>query len=120
MLRRILKSKIHSAVVTKRDLEYEGSIGIDGELLSKADIFPGEEVQVLNYSNGERFTTYVIEEKKGSGIISLYGPAARKGEVGDRVCILSYGLVTDDEIRGFSKKVLFLDADNRITSSKTD
>lgn len=118
-MRRVLKSKIHNAIVTKRELNYEGSIGIDGDILSNVDILPGEEVQVLNYSNGERFTTYVIEEEKGSGTISLYGPAARMGEVGDKICIISYVLVGDDELGGLSEKIAFLDSNNRIVSVKS-
>jgi len=96
-LRQILKSKIHNVVITKTKLNYHGSIGIDKALLLKNDILPGEKVQVLNFDNGQRFETYVIEEKKNSRTIALYGPAARCGEIGDRICIISYALVSDDE-----------------------
>ena len=92
MLRMMCKSKIHRARITKADLHYDGSIGIDKLLMKRADIYPGEIVQVVNVNNGSRFETYAIEEKAGSGIIGLYGAAAHLGKVGDLVIILSYGL----------------------------
>ncbi|MCK4326457.1 aspartate 1-decarboxylase [bacterium] len=114
MLREMLKSKIHKAVVTKTQLKYEGSIGIDKLLLVESDILPGEKVQVLNFDNGERFETYVIEEREGSGTISLYGPAARLGQVGDEVCILSYVLADDKELGQIKPKIICLDENNRL------
>ena len=113
MLREMLKSKICKAVVTKTELKYEGSIGLDKLLLMESDIAPGEKVQVLNANNGERFETYVIEEKEGSGTISLYGPAARLGQVGDEVCILSYVLASDKEIKEIKPKIICLGVNNR-------
>jgi len=100
--REMLSSKIHGAVLTKKEVNYHGSIGIDECLLKKADILPDEKVQVLNFNNGNRFETYVIKEQFGSGIIALYGPAARLGEVGDRLCIISYIYVDENEA-AFSK-----------------
>ena len=82
MLRILCKSKISNAVITAKELGYNGSIGLDKNIIEATDILPGEQVQVLNANNGERFTTYVIEEKADSGKIVLYGPAARKGEPG--------------------------------------
>ena len=97
VLREVLKAKIQKVKITEKHLYYEGSIGIDGEIIEKVGIRPGDKVQVLNYENGERFETYVIGEKKGSKKIVLYGPAARKGEVGQELCIIAYALVTEDE-----------------------
>ena len=89
-LRTMRKSKIHRARITKKDIHYEGSIGIDKALLEAAGIYKDEMVQVLNINNGARFETYVIEEQKNSGVVSLYGPAAHLGEVGDLIIIISY------------------------------
>ena len=113
ILKQMLKSKIHGAVITKKELHYNGSIGIDKILLLKSDMIPGEKVQVLNFNNGQRFETYIIEEKKNSGVIALYGPAARCGEIGDKICIISYVLATDDEISKLDQKVVFVDKDNK-------
>jgi len=113
-LRQILKSKIHNAIVTETKLNYHGSIGIDKALLLKSDIFPGEKVQVLNFNNGQRFETYVIREKENSGTIALYGPAARCGEIGDRICIISYALVSDDELDRKKEKIIFVNENNKI------
>lgn len=110
ILKEILKSKIHSATITKTVLEYSGSIGIDKVLLLKSNILPGEKVHVLNFRTGQRFETYVIEETEGSGDIVLYGPAAHCGEVGDKVIILSYVLVTDEE--KITPKIVFVDDKN--------
>jgi aspartate 1-decarboxylase len=93
MFRFMCKSKIHRAKITKLSLHYQGSIGLDEELLERADILPGEIVQVLNLNNGERFETYTIAEQRGSGAVVLYGPAARLGEVGDLIMVISYVLV---------------------------
>ena len=113
-LREVIKSKIHKATITKTELEYSGSIGIDKTLLVKTDIAPGERVQVLNFNNGRRLETYVIEEEENSGIIALYGPAARCGNVGDEICIVSYLLITADEIAKIKEKVIILDKNNKI------
>ena len=114
MLREILKSKIHNATVTKNELYYEGSIGIDKALLLKSNILVNEKVQVVNFNNGARFETYVIEEKENSGIIALYGPAARQAEVGDKICIISYGLAEDGEAKSIKPEVILLDDNNKI------
>ncbi|MEW6066802.1 MAG: aspartate 1-decarboxylase [Nitrospirota bacterium] len=116
-MRVLLNSKIHNAVITKTELNYSGSIGIDKSLLLKSDIVPGEKVHVLNFNNGNRFETYVIEEGENSGIIALYGPAARCGMIGDKICIISYILVTEDEIGTFKEKILLLDNNNRVIDS---
>ncbi|MCM8765948.1 MAG: aspartate 1-decarboxylase [Candidatus Omnitrophica bacterium] len=113
MMRIMLKSKIHGAVVTDANLEYEGSITVDKNLLKLADILPGERVQVLNLNNGMRVETYVIEGKAGSGIICMNGPAARWAEVGDKLIILSYILVEEKELKKIKLKRVFVDEKNK-------
>jgi len=114
-MRMMCKSKIHRAAITKVDLHYEGSIGIDKDLLKEADIYPNEIVQVVNINNGSRFETYAIEELSGSGTIGLYGAAAHLGKAGDLVIILSYGLMDDEGSKGFKMKSIYVDSKNRIT-----
>jgi len=108
------KSKIHRATLTKVDLHYEGSIGIDSLILKKANIYPGEIVQVVNINNAARFETYAIEEKAGSGTIGLYGAAAHLGNAGDLVIILSYGFVEDKKARRIKLKTVYVDSNNKI------
>jgi aspartate 1-decarboxylase len=115
MFRQVLKSKIQNAVLTKKELNYAGSVGIDRSLLLKSDMIPGEKVQVLNFNNGQRFETYIIEEKENSGIIALYGPAARLSEIGDKLCILSYFFVGENEIETIKPKIVFVDDKNKST-----
>jgi len=114
MLRLICKSKIQNATITKKELYYGGSIGIDKKLLDACNIYPNEIVQVLNMNNGNRFETYVIEEKEGSGTIALYGPAARLGETGDTVFILSYGISEGKEVPNLKVRVISVDKKNNI------
>ena len=98
MLRIMCKSKIHRARITKTELHYQGSIGVDKKLLEASNIYPNEIVQVLNLNNGSRLETHVIEEKENSGEIILYGPAARMGQSGDIVIIVSQALVEAKEV----------------------
>ena len=114
MQRFMLKSKIHRATLTGTELDYEGSIAIDQTLLEAADMLPGEQVQVLNLSNGSRMITYVIEAEAGSGTILLNGPAARLGVRGDRVIVLSYCAVPEEEARSWKPKVVKVDDRNRL------
>lgn len=114
MFRIICKSKIENATITKKDLRYAGSIGIDRKLLEACNVYPNEMVQVLNVNNGNRFETYVIEEKEGSGAIALYGPAARLAEIGDTIVILSQGIVEGKEVPNLKVKVITLDRKNNI------
>jgi aspartate 1-decarboxylase len=114
MLRTMLKSKIHRATVTEANLEYQGSITVDSELLDAADILEYEQVHVYNVSNGERFTTYVIEGEAGSGIICLNGAAARRVSVKDLVIICSYVNLDDSDCRSYHATNVFVDEDNRI------
>ncbi len=113
MLRFMCKSKIHRATITKRDLHYGGSIGIDKALLEAGDMLPNEKVQVLNLNNGERFETYTMQEKSGSGTIALYGPATYKGGVGDKVIIISYCLLQEKEAASLIPKVILVDDRNK-------
>jgi len=115
MLRKVCRAKIHRATVTSTDLHYEGSITLDTDLIRAVDIAPYELVQVVNVNNGSRLETYVIPAEAGSGTVMLNGPAARRGEPGDKIIIISYGLVTDDEAAGGRKpRVAIVDEQNRI------
>lgn len=113
----MLKSKIHRARVTGTELEYEGSITIDRGLLDAADMLPGEQVHVLNLDNGSRIITYIIEAPANSGTILLNGPAARMGQVGDRVMILSYCETSDEDARTFKPQVVLVDEGNVLKES---
>ena len=104
MNRTILKSKIHRATITALDLDYEGSVTVDEELLERADILAGEQVHVLNINNGERFITYAIAAQRGSGTVLLNGPAARRGSAGDKVIIISYCQVPPEKARDIHAK----------------
>lgn len=114
----MLKSKIHRATLTGTELDYEGSIAIDRNLMEAADMLPGEQVHVLNVSNASRLITYVIEAEAGSGTMMLNGPAARLGAVGDQVVVLSYCAVEDQEARRHRATVVFVDRQNRQVSKK--
>lgn len=113
MLRTMLKSKIHRAIVTDLKLHYQGSITVDAALLERADILPGEQVQVLNVNTGARFITYAIRAPRNSGVVILNGPAARLGQVGDPVIILTYAQMEDAAARKHRPKVVRVDAHNR-------
>jgi aspartate 1-decarboxylase len=114
----MLNSKIHRARVTRCDLEYEGSITIDRDLLQAANILPNEQVQVLNLNNGARFATYVIEGEAGSGEIGLNGAAARCACKGDMVIILTYVQIAEESLTGHMPTLVYVDRNNRITSVK--
>lgn len=114
MKRFFLKSKIHRASVTAIDMDYEGSIALDEELMKAADLEPFEKVDVYNVSNGERFSTYVIKAEKGSRTVGVYGAAAHKAKAGDTLIIAAYALFDDGEIDFFTPKVVLLNGENRI------
>lgn len=116
MLVYLLKSKIHMAVITSSNVEYEGSIAIDPELLSASGLYVGEKVAVLNFDNGNRFETYVIEGVPGE--VGLRGPAAKLGKIKERVIILSYGLFSENEVKNYKAKVIILDGSNKIKYKK--
>jgi len=113
MIRTLLKSKIHRAMVTDTDIYYDGSLGIDADLMKAADILPYELVQVYNINNGERFETYAIKEAPASGAIVLRGAAARKGVKGDLIIITAYAPFDDQERADFKPAIIFLDEKNR-------
>jgi aspartate 1-decarboxylase len=111
----VLKSKIHRVKVTQADLNYIGSISLDEDLMLAADIIEGEKVQVVNLNNGERLETYVIKGRKGSGEVSLNGPAARKVIPGDIVIVISYCSLSKEEAVNFKPTIIFPDSEtNRL------
>jgi aspartate 1-decarboxylase len=112
----MLKSKIHRATITQCDLEYVGSLTLDGDLLEAADILPGELVHVVDINNGNRFETYVIEGSRGTGVIGVNGAAARLVQKNDLVIIIAYATVPDAEARRLEPRVVFVDAANRSVS----
>ena len=116
----VLKSKINNAVVTQVNLQYEGSLTIDGYLMAEADIVQNERVQVVNINNGARFETYVITGGKGSGIIGLNGPAARLGNKVDRIHIITYAFVNEEELKSFKPAVIILDENNKIFKKNSE
>jgi aspartate 1-decarboxylase len=107
------KSKIHRATVTDANLKYAGSVTIDERLLEAADILPGEKVQIVNLHNGSRIETYVIEGLPNSGTICMNGAAARWAHPGDKVIIISYCMLNEDEIKKHKPKVVLVDEKNR-------
>ncbi len=120
MFRTMLKSKIHRATVTQADLHYVGSVTIDEDLLEAADLLPGEQVAIVDVTNGARLETYTIAGPRGSGVIGINGAAARLVHEGDLVIIISYCTVTDAEARELRPRVVFVDAANRVIGSGSD
>lgn len=116
MFLQVMKSKLHRVTVTQADLNYIGSITIDEDLMDAADLIDGERVQVVNLNNGERLETYVITGERGSGMICLNGPAARRVAVGDIVIVIAYAFMEPDEARNFTPKLVFPDTStNKLT-----
>jgi aspartate 1-decarboxylase len=118
MQRVMLRAKLHRVTVTQADLNYEGSCGIDMDLLEAADILPNEHIDLYNVNNGERFATYAIPGLRGTGEISLNGAAARKAHLGDLLIICTYAPMTEEQIAGYKPKIVFVDAQNKITGMK--
>ncbi len=114
MMRQMCRAKIHRPKVTEANLDYEGSITIDQDLLDAADIAEYEKVQVVDVNNGNRFETYVISGKSGTGTICLNGGAARMGNVGDLLIVISYGCVDETQLKGFKPRIVLVDDRNRI------
>ncbi|MEE9904470.1 aspartate 1-decarboxylase [Chlorobium sp.] len=108
----LLKSKIHNAIVTSGDLEYEGSITIDSELLELAEMIPNEKVLVVNNNNGERFETYIIKGAHGSREIQLNGAAARCALPGDEIIIMTFALIDQEKALQHKPMVLIVDRSN--------
>jgi aspartate 1-decarboxylase len=120
MLRTMLKSKIHRATVTQADLHYVGSVTVDEDLMEAADLLAGEQVAIVDVTNGARLETYVITGPRGSGIIGINGAAARLVHPGDLVILIAYGTMDDAEARTRQPRVVFVDQDNRITGTGHD
>ena len=114
MQRTMLNAKIHRVTVTEADLNYDGSLTIDQDLLEAAGILPFERVKVYNINNGERFDTYAIQGKRGTGVIGLNGAAARKGHVGDLIIIATYAQYDEVELKSFAPKIILCDEKNGI------
>lgn len=110
MMITLLKSKIHRVRVTEANLNYAGSITIDEDLMDAANMLENEKVQVVNINNGERLETYVIKGKRGSGIICLNGPAARKAVVDDIVIVIAYALMTPEEAKTHKPLLVYPDS----------
>ena len=118
-MRTMLKSKIHRARVSGLSVDYEGSIAVDKRLMDEADLVPYEQVQVLDINNGSRFTTYVIEAPEDSGEICINGAAARLAKKGDIIIILSYTQLAEEQLEDYAPKLVYVDAENRITETKS-
>ena len=114
MMIEVLKSKLHCATVTEANLNYMGSITIDEDLMDAANLIAGEKVQIVTNNNGERFETYIIKGKRGSGCVCLNGAAARKVQVGDVVIIIAYALMDFEEAKNYSPIVVFPKEGNKL------
>ncbi|MCX5817345.1 MAG: aspartate 1-decarboxylase [Proteobacteria bacterium] len=113
MFKTMMKSKIHRARVTEGNLQYEGSITIDGALMEQADIIPYEQVQIYNVTNGERFTTYAIKGERDSGVMCVNGAAAHKARKDDIIIIATYASYDEKELATFEPKKVYVDEQNR-------
>jgi aspartate 1-decarboxylase len=118
MIRAFLRSKIHRATVTHVDVDYEGSLSLDEDLMTAAGLWPYERVDVWNVSNGERFSTYIIRGEKGSRQVKVFGAAGRKAKVGDTIIVAAYAYLEDGEVEFFTPKIVLLGAGNRIAEVK--
>jgi len=114
MKRIMLRAKIHNAVVTQSDLEYEGSLTMDAALMEAGEMFPYEQIHVYNKTNGERFSTYLIKGERDSGIIGVNGAAAHKAKPGDRLIIAAYSSMSDEECSFYRPIKVMIDPDNKI------
>jgi aspartate 1-decarboxylase len=115
MLIEVCKSKIHRVKVTQAELHYVGSITIDEDLMEAANLIENEKVQIVNINNGERLETYVIKGERGSGMVCLNGPAARKVQVGDIIIIIGYAYMDFEEAKSFKPSLIFPDAHNKLS-----
>lgn len=115
MFIQVLKSKLHRVKITQAELHYVGSITIDEDLMDAAKLIEGEKVQIVNVNNGERLETYVIKGERGSGMICMNGPAARKVQVGDIIIIISYAMMALEEAKKYTPAVVFPDESNKLS-----
>src|SRR5215475_4065811 len=120
MLRTMLKSKIHRATVTQADLHYVGSVTVDVALMEAADLLPGEQVAIVDITNGARLETYAIAGERGSGVIGINGAAAHLVHPGDLVILISYGLMDPAEAQSYAPAVVHVDRRNRIIALGSD
>ncbi|GLQ24898.1 aspartate 1-decarboxylase [Algimonas ampicilliniresistens] len=116
MILTLMKGKIHRATVTQADLHYEGSISIDQDLLEMAGILPNEQVDILNITNGERFTTYAITAPRGSKTFGLNGAAARRVQLGDKIIIITYAQMDAEVAKSYVPNIVLLDENNEVVS----
>src|SRR6478609_2414535 len=110
----VLKSKIHRVVITEANLQYVGSLTLDEDLMDAANMIENEKVTVVNINNGERLETYIIKGERGSGVVCMNGPAARKVQVGDIIIVLSYASMEFEEAKKHKPTIIFPDGNNRL------
>lgn len=115
MIRIMLRAKLHAARVTEANVEYLGSLAVDRDLLDAVGMVENEQVVCANLENGERFTTYIIEAERGSGVVCANGAAARLATKGDRLIVMAFGLVDESELEAHRPRVALLDERNRIS-----
>ena len=120
MMRIMMKSKIHRAMVTQADLHYVGSVTIDADLLDAAELLEGEQVAIVDNTNGARIETYVIPGPRGTGVIGINGAAAHLIHPGDMVIIMSYALMDEAEARAMKPRVVHVDEQNRVVKIGND
>lgn len=118
MILTMFKSKIHRATVTEANLNYVGSVTVDIELLKAGNILVGEKVQIVNLNNGERFETYTIPGEAGSGTLCLNGAAARLVQPGDKVILITYAQMTEEEAKNFKPVIIMVDDNNQVLNVK--
>ncbi len=118
MLVHLLKSKLHCAAVTAASVHYEGSLTIADDLIERAGLYPYERILCSNMANGARWETYVIQGKRGSGVIELNGAVAHLGKPGDRITIMAFTEVEEHQARGWKPKVLVLDEKNQVVTER--
>jgi aspartate 1-decarboxylase len=116
----MLKSKIHRATVTQADLDYVGSVTVDEDLMQAADLLPGEQVAIVDVTNGARLETYVIPGERGSGVLGINGAAAHLVHPGDLVILISYGVMDEIESIAYRPRIVFVDADNKVLDRGDD
>ena len=120
MLRTLVKAKIHRATVTQADLNYVGSLTIDLDLMEMCDILPNEQVHIVNVTNGHRMVTYAIEGERGSGVMCLNGAAARHGQKGDIIIVMTFGHFSEEEARCWQPQIVLVDEKNRPTQQLSE
>lgn len=113
MLRTMMTSKIHRATVTEANLHYVGSVTVDADLLDAANLLEGEQVAIVDVTNGARLETYTIAGERGSGVIGINGAAAHLVNPGDIVILIAYGQLNEEELKSYAPSVVFVDSDNR-------